>query len=192
MKRFLIILCFFSAMLPTMCAQNKCKPSIAQEDKFTKTKFVLYGSRIAGGLFGGSTYISFYAGTSNEELFAQISLEKVVEKPDPATIAKLREESKINKGAKLYLVLDNGESLQLEASMDSKYSENTMFGYSMTTNTAYSLTAEQLKQLGTHQVTDYRLELSGNVSNLQDKIGKDKRQELAKKLACALENLKFK
>jgi hypothetical protein len=192
MKQFLTILLLLALATSNLFAQKKCKPYLDKEDKFTKTKFVLYGDRIAGGLFGGSTYISLYAGTQNEMLFAQIALEKVLEKPDPATIAKLREETKINKDSKLYLVLENGESLQLAAMSDSKYSENTMFGYSLVTNTAYTLTSDQLKLLATQRITDYRLELSGNVSNLQDKIGKGKGKDLLDKFACALENLKFK
>ena len=193
MKRFLTTIFIFCAVCSMVSAQsNKCKPTYSAEDKFTKDKYVLYGGKMTGGFLDGSTYIYLYVGTENGNLYLQMSLEKVISQPDAATITKLREESKINKGAKLYLVLENGESLQFTATGDSKYDENTTFGYSITTSAAYKLTPEDFKKLATSLITNYRLEFSGNVSSLQDKVGKGKAKDLLEKFACALANLKYK
>ena len=193
MKYFLTTILAFCLGVPIVFAQSgNCKPTINTEDKFTKEKYVVYGGKMTGGVFDGSTYISMYVGTRNEALYMQISFEKVISKPDAATIAKLREESKINMGKKFFVVLENGESLQFTTTGDSKYDEKTLFGYSITTNAAYSLTPEDFKKLGASAITDYRLELSGNLSNLQGKVGKGKSKDLLEKFACAVANIKYK
>ncbi len=183
MKLFLTTLCLFLGI--TLWAQD-CKPFYVGKDEFTGDSLILYGGEldISGFMSDRNIEVYFLAGNGNDSLVSSFLVRRYLDKNAPE-VEQTKDELRIEKGAKAYLSLSNGESIVVEAKNKSLLQKKKVLStITLTTSTYYSFTAAQQALLAANTITGYRIDLAETI--LQNKKLKPNRTaKLKSQFECA-------
>lgn len=185
-SQMILILFFLVSLLMRVTAQN-CEPFDKFEDKFTKKKHILYGGVLAKDIVFSSKdlLVMLLVGTVNDTLCSAFYITKYLDEDNFEGKMDTKEDFKIKQGQNAYLVLSNGENIQITANYDSRLDKKKQLStVYITVSATYSFTKEQLEQLAQSPITDFRIDLA-EVSPIQGKVKSKMASKLKEQFECA-------